>query len=39
MFRDEKSGGDKLEETNVSGNRLTSLILIIFFAYSMANFQ
>ncbi|OYD90154.1 hypothetical protein CDG76_33000 [Nostoc sp. 'Peltigera membranacea cyanobiont' 210A] len=30
MFRDIKIGGYKLEDTNVSGNRLISLILIIF---------
>ncbi|MCW5318017.1 IS4 family transposase [Nostoc sp. KVJ3] len=39
MFRDFKSGGYKLEDTNVSGNRLISLILIISFAYSMSTFQ
>lgn len=47
MFRDFKSGGYNLEETNVSGNRLISLILIVAFAkrarsalaYSMATFQ
>ncbi|BAZ33663.1 transposase (plasmid) [Cylindrospermum sp. NIES-4074] len=39
MFRDFKSGGYKLEDTNVDGNRLISLILIISFAYSMATFQ
>lgn len=39
MFRDFKSGGYKLEDTNVSGNRLTSLITIITFAYSLATFQ
>jgi hypothetical protein len=39
MFRDFKSGGYKLEDTNVSGNRLISLILIISFAYSLATFQ
>ena len=39
MFRDFKSGGYKLENTNVSGERLISLILIISFAYSMATFQ
>ena len=39
MFRDFKSGGYKLENTNVSGNRLISLILIISFAYSIATFQ
>lgn len=30
MFRDFQSGGYKLEDMNVSGNRLISLILIIF---------
>lgn len=39
MFRDFKSGGYNLEETNVSGNRLISLILIVAIAYSMATFQ
>jgi hypothetical protein len=38
MFRNFKSGGYKLEDTNVSGNRLISLILIISLAYSMATF-
>ena len=39
MFRDFKSGGYKLEDTKVSGQRLISLVLIISFAYSMATFQ
>jgi hypothetical protein len=39
MFRDFKSGGYKLEDTNVSGERLISLVLIISFAYSLATFQ
>lgn len=39
MFRDFKSGGDKLEATNVSGNRLIALILIGAFAYSSATFK
>ena len=39
MFRDFKSGGYQLEDTNVDGNRLISLILLISFAYSMATFQ
>ncbi|MBF2063910.1 MAG: IS4 family transposase [Calothrix sp. C42_A2020_038] len=39
MFRDFKSGGYNLEDTNVSGNRLISLILIIAFAYSSATFK
>jgi hypothetical protein len=29
MFRDFKSGGYNMEDTNVTGNRLISLILII----------
>ena len=36
MFKDFKSGGYNLEETNVSDDRLTSLILIIAFAYTLA---
>lgn len=39
MFRDFKRGGDNLEATNASGNRLISLILIISFAYSLATFN
>ena len=39
MFRDFKSGGYQLEDTNVSGSRLISLILLISFAYSLATFQ
>lgn len=39
MFRDFKSGGYKLENTNVSGNRLISLVLITSFAYSIATFK
>lgn len=39
MFRDFKSGGYKLEDTNVSGSRLISLILIIAIAYSSATFR
>lgn len=39
MFRDFKSGGYNLEDTNVSGHRLISLILIIAFAYSSATFK
>lgn len=39
MFRDFKSGGYHLEATNVAGERLISLILIIAFAYSMATFK
>ena len=39
MFRDFKSGGYNLEETNVSGNRLISLILVIAITYSSATFR
>ncbi len=39
MFRDFKSGGYNLEDTNVSGNRFISVVLIISFAYSLATFQ
>lgn len=39
MFRDFKSGGYQLEATNVSGNRLISLILIMCLAYSLATFK
>lgn len=36
MFRDLKSGGYNLEDTNVSGKRLIALILVITIAYSSA---
>lgn len=36
MFKDFKSEGYNLEETNVSDDRLISLILIIAFAYTLA---
>ena len=36
MFKDFKSGGYNIEETNVSDDRLISLILIIAFAYTLA---
>lgn len=39
MFRDFKSGGYNLEDTNVSGKRLVSLILLIAIAYSSATFK
>jgi hypothetical protein len=39
MFRDFKSGGYNIEDTNVTGNRLISLILITAFAYSSATFK
>jgi len=39
MFRDFKSGGDNLEETNISGDRLISLLLLIAIAYTCATLQ
>ena len=39
MFRDFKSGGYNLEDTNVTSHRLISLILVIAFAYSSATFK
>jgi hypothetical protein len=36
MFRDFKKGGYNLEDTNVSGDRLISLILLIALAYTSA---
>jgi len=39
MFRDFKSGGYNLEQTNVTGQRLISLILLISFAYMNATLQ
>lgn len=39
MFRDFKKGGYNLEETNVSGQRLISLILVISIAYTSATIQ
>jgi hypothetical protein len=39
MFRDFKSGGYNLEETNVSGNRLIALILLMAIAYTTATMQ
>jgi hypothetical protein len=36
MFRDLKSGGYNLEDTNASGKRLISLIVLIALAYSSA---
>lgn len=39
MFRDFKTGGYNLEDTNVSDNRLISLILIITIAYTSATFK
>ncbi len=39
MFRDFKKGGYDLERTKLTGHRLTSLILLITLAYSMATFS
>lgn len=39
MFRDFKSGGYNLEGTNVEGKRFISLVLIIYFAYTIATLQ
>ena len=39
MFRNFKSGGYNLENTNVTSHRLISLILLIAFAYSIATFK
>ncbi len=39
MFRDFKSGGYNLENTNVSGERLIILILLIAIAYTSATIQ
>ncbi len=39
MFRDFKTGGYNLEDTNVYGNRLISLILLIAIAYTSATIQ
>jgi hypothetical protein len=39
MFRDFKKGGYDLERTKLTGHRLTSLIILITLAYSMATFS
>ena len=39
MFRDFKSGGYNMEETNVRDKRLISLILLITFSYSLTTFK
>ncbi len=39
MFRDLKKGGYNLEDTNVSGDRLISLILLIAVAYTSSTIQ
>ena len=39
MFRDFKKGGYNLEDTNVSGERLLKLVLLIAIAYTSATIQ
>ena len=39
MFRDFKTGGYNLEDTNVSGKRFISLIILIAIAYTSATIQ
>lgn len=39
MFRDFKKGGYDLERTKLTGHRLTSLIILITLAYSIATFS
>ncbi len=39
MFRDFKSGGYNIEETNVRDCRLIALILLVTFSYSLATFK
>jgi len=39
MFRDFKSGGYKLERTNVTGERLVVMVLLIAIAYTTATMQ
>ncbi|EAZ92543.1 transposase, partial [Crocosphaera chwakensis] len=39
MFRDFKKGGYDLERTKLTGHRLSSLIILITLAYSMATFS
>jgi len=39
MFRDFKTGGYNLEDTNVTGVRLISIILLIAIAYTAATIQ
>lgn len=39
MFRDFKKGGYNLEDTNVSGERLIKLVLLIAIAYTSATIQ
>jgi hypothetical protein len=39
MFRDYKTGGYDLEGTNLKGNRLINIILLVTLAYSSAIFE
>lgn len=39
MFKDFKSGGYNLEDTNIDGSRFISIVIIIALAYSLATFQ
>jgi hypothetical protein len=39
MFRDFKKGGYNLEDTNVSGNRFISLVILIAIAYTATTIQ
>jgi hypothetical protein len=39
MFRDCKKGGYDIEGTNLKGNRLINMILLMTLAYSSAIFQ
>ena len=39
MFRDFKQGGYNLESTNVTGNRLISLLILISIAYTISTFS
>lgn len=39
MFRNFKRGGYNLEETNVTGERLVGIILLIAIAYTTATIQ
>jgi hypothetical protein len=39
MFRDFKKGGYNLEDTNITGERLISLIILISIAYTSATIQ
>jgi hypothetical protein len=39
MFRDFKKGGDNLEATQVRGERLISLLILVAIAYTSATIQ